>query len=57
MGTLLTPMAKVAKRVENHLEGILAHWKQELTIAFMEGLTAYLARSKGKHVVIVLQPI
>jgi transposase len=31
-------MLTLAKMVETHLEGILAHWKWGLTNAFMEGL-------------------
>ena len=48
MGALLIPMAKVAKSVEKHLEGILAHWKQGLTTAFMEGLNSVFSAVKRK---------
>jgi transposase len=48
MGPLLIPMAKVAKSVEKHLEGILAHWKQGLTTAFMEGLNSVFSAVKRK---------
>ena len=34
---LLQPMVKVAEMIESHLEGILGHWKDGLTTAFMEG--------------------
>ena len=37
-GELLEPMARAARMIEGHLEGILAHWTQGLTTAFMEGL-------------------
>ncbi len=33
----LEPMARVALMIEGDLEGILAHWTQGLTTAFMEG--------------------
>jgi transposase len=39
-GELLEPMARAARMVEGHLEGILAHWTRGLTIAFMEEPTA-----------------
>ena len=39
-GELLEPMAQAARMVESHLEGILAHWTQGLTTAFMEGLNS-----------------
>jgi len=45
---LLEPMAKAANMVENHLEGILAHWKQGLTTAFMEGLNSLFSATKRK---------
>jgi transposase len=48
MGSLLTPMEKVAKSVEKHLEGILAHWKQRLKTAFMEGLNNVFSAVKRK---------
>jgi transposase len=48
MGPLLIPMAKVAKSVEKHLEGILARWKQGLPSAFMEGLNSVFSAVKRK---------
>jgi hypothetical protein len=41
---LLEPMAKVARMVEHHLEGILGHWKEGLTMAFLEGLNSLFFR-------------
>ena len=45
---LLEPMRKAADMVENHLEGILAHWKQGLTTAFLEGLNSLFSATKRK---------
>jgi transposase len=45
---LLEPMAKAANMIENHLEGILAHWKQGLTTAFLEGLNSLFSATKRK---------
>ena len=45
---LLEPMRKVADMVERHLEGILAHWQQGLTTAFMEGLNSLFSATKRK---------
>lgn len=45
---LMAPMVKVANMVENHLEGILAHWKKELTTAFLEGLNSLFSATKRK---------
>jgi transposase len=39
-GELLEPMDRAARMIEGHLEGILAHWTQGLTTAFMEGLNS-----------------
>ena len=41
-------MVKAAQMVENHLEGILAHWKWGLTNAFMEGLNSVFSATKRK---------
>ncbi len=41
-------MRKAAQMIENHLEGILAHWKQGLTTAFMEGLNSLFSATKRK---------
>jgi transposase len=45
---LLDPMRKAAGMVERHLEGILAHWKQGLTTAFLEGLNSLFSATKRK---------
>ena len=45
---LLEPMRKAAEMVERHLEGILAHWRQGLTTAFMEGLNSLFSATKRK---------
>jgi transposase len=45
---LLDPMRKAAAMVERHLEGILAHWKQGLTTAFLEGLNSLFSATKRK---------
>ena len=45
---VLEPMGKAAEMVKNHLEGILAHWKQGLTTAFMEGLNSLFSATKRK---------
>ena len=45
---LLEPMRKVAAMVETHLEGILGHWKDGLTTAFLEGLNSLFSATKRK---------
>jgi transposase len=45
---LLEPMRKVAQMVVRHLEGILGHWKQGLTTAFLEGLNSLFSATKRK---------
>lgn len=45
---VLNPMVKVAQMIENHLAGILAHWKWGLTNAFMEGLNSVFSAVKRK---------
>jgi transposase len=45
---LLAPMSKAADMVERHLEGILAHWKEGLTTAFLEGLNSLFSATKRK---------
>jgi transposase len=47
-GELLEPMAQAARMVESHLEGILAHWTQGLTTAFMEGLNSLFSAVKRR---------
>jgi transposase len=45
---LFASMVKLAKMVESHLAGILAHWKWKLTNAFMEGLNSVFSATKRK---------
>ena len=45
---LFASMVKAAQMVENHLAGILAHWKRGLTNAFMEGLNSVFSATKRK---------
>ena len=45
---LLEPMRKAAERVERHLEGLLGHWKEGLTTAFLEGLNSVFSATKRK---------
>lgn len=45
---LLEPMRQAAAMVERHLEGILAHWRQGLTTAFLEGLNSLFSAVKRK---------
>jgi transposase len=45
---VLSPMVKMAQMIENHLTGILAHWKWGLTNAFMEGLNSVFSAVKRK---------
>jgi transposase len=45
---LLEPMARVARMVERHLEGILGHWRAGLTTAFLEGLNSLFSATKRK---------
>ncbi len=47
-GEMLEPMARAARMIEGHLEGILAHWTQGLTTAFMEGLNSLFSAVKRK---------
>ena len=42
------PMVRMAQMVEDHLQGILAHWKWGLTNAFMEGLNSVFSAVKRK---------
>jgi transposase len=44
----LASMVKVAQMVEDHLKGILAHWKWGLTNAFLEGLNSVFSATKRK---------
>jgi len=45
---LLQPMVKVAAMIERHLKGILGHWKEGLTTAFLEGLNSLFSATKRK---------
>lgn len=45
---LLEPMRKAAEMVERHLEGILGHWQEGLTTAFLEGLNSLFSATKRK---------
>ena len=45
---LLEPMRQAAEMVSRHLEGILGHWKQGLTTAFLEGLNSLFSATKRK---------
>jgi transposase len=45
---LLEPMRKAAEMVERHLEGILGHWKEGLTTAYLEGLNSLFSATKRK---------
>lgn len=47
-GSLFRPMVNLARMIENHLLGILAHWKWGLTNAFMEGLNSVFSATKRK---------
>jgi transposase len=38
----------VSQNVLNHLQGILAHWKEKLTNAFMEGLNSVFSTTKRR---------
>jgi transposase len=41
-------MLKCAGMVRRHLEGILGHWRGQLTNAFMEGLNSVFSAVKRK---------
>jgi transposase len=47
-GKLLEPMVKVAAMVRQHLKGILGHWKDGLTTAYLEGLNSLFSATKRK---------
>jgi len=47
-GSLFAPMLKLAQMIEDHLAGILAHWKWGVTNAFMEGLNSVFSATKRK---------
>ena len=41
-------MVKTARMIERHLEGVMAHWINRTTNAFMEGLTSVFSAVKRK---------
>ena len=45
---VFTSMVKLAKMIEAHLQGILAHWRSGVTNAFMEGLNSVFSAVKRK---------
>lgn len=45
---LFASMVKLAQMIENHLAGILGHWKWGVTNAFMEGLNSVFSATKRK---------
>jgi len=45
-GELLEPTDRAARMIEGHMEGILAHWTQGLTTAYMEGLNSLFSAVK-----------
>jgi transposase len=47
-GGLFASMVKLAQMIEQHLAGILAHWKWGVTNAFMEGLNSVFSATKRK---------
>jgi transposase len=47
-GNVFASMLKLAQMVENHLAGILAHWKWGVTNAFMEGLNSVFSATMRK---------
>ena len=45
---ILAPMVKAAEMIENHFQGVAAHWNSGLTNAFMEGLNSVFQAIKRK---------
>ena len=45
---LLEPMVRVARMIQRHLKGILGHWIEGLTTAFLEGLNSLFSATKRK---------
>jgi transposase len=45
---MFSPMLAAAKMVLRHLPGILAHWKEKITNAFMEGLNSVFSATKRR---------
>ena len=46
--TIFASMLAVAKMIENHLEGIMAHWTHKVTNAYMEALNSVFSATKRK---------
>jgi transposase len=46
---LFASMLGVAKMIENHLEGIMAHWTHKVTNAYMEGLNSVFSATNEKR--------
>jgi transposase len=46
--SLLAAMVKTARMIERHLEGVMAHWINRTTNAFMEGLNSVFSAVKRK---------
>jgi transposase len=55
-GELLEQMARAARMIEEHLEGILVNWTRRLSTAFIEGLkslsSALKRKSRGYNVTV-----
>ena len=47
-GELLEAIARTARMIQSHLEGILAYWTRGLTAALMEKLNSLLSPVKRK---------
>jgi transposase len=45
---IFAAMVGAAKMIEDHLEGILAHWQHRVTNAYMEGLNSVFSATKRK---------
>jgi transposase len=45
---VFSSMVKLAQMIENHLAGLLGHWKWHITNAFMEGLNSVFSAVKRK---------
>ena len=45
---VLEPMVRVAEMISRHLKGILGHWKEGLTTAYLEGLNSLFSATKRK---------
>lgn len=46
--TIFAAMRGVAEMIQNHLEGIMAHWANKITNAYMEGLNSVFSATKRK---------